>query len=160
MQHEKPMRCLAPTRIIIHYRRVHRRHHWWWRWMRGEKKKMPDQTVSIPLGPNTATVKVLDQNGNDITTTCTITAVSSDATVVSVGTATTPNQIPLSALKEGGSCTVTYTAVNSAGQIVETDTLNVSVTAPASITVSYASTVVTPPPAPAPTSATPAPATS
>lgn len=106
---------------------------------------MADQTVQIPLGPNTATITVLDQSGNDITSTCTITAVSADPTVVAVGTPTSPNVIPLTALKEGGSTTVAYTAVNSAGQIVETDTLNVVVTAPASMSVAYAASVVAAP---------------
>jgi hypothetical protein len=115
-----------------------------------------NQTLNIPLGANAATVQILDAQGNDITSTCTITAQSADPTIVAVGTPTSPNVIPLTALKEGGSTTVSYTAVNSAGQIVETDTLNVVVTAPATINVTYAQTVVTPP-APAAAAAAAAP---
>jgi hypothetical protein len=113
-----------------------------------------NQTLNVPLGANAATVQILDAQGNDITSTCTITAQSSDPTVLAVGTPTSPNVIPFTALKEGGSATLSYTAVNNAGQIQEVDTLDVVVTAPASMNVTYAQTVVTPP-APAP-AATPA----
>jgi hypothetical protein len=106
-------------------------------------------TVVVPPGPNTATVQVLDANGADITGSCSITAVSSDPTVVQVGSpdASTPNVIPLTALKEGGACTITYTGSNAMGSATQTDNVSVALTAPASMTVVYGATV---PVAPAP----------
>jgi len=108
---------------------------------------MSNQTVNIPFGANSAKIIVLDAQGNDITSTCTLTATSSDPTVVAIGTpgAGAPNVIPFTALKENASCTITYVAVNASGQIQEVDTVNVVVPAPASMSVTYSSTVVTPP---------------
>ena len=106
-----------------------------------------NQTVNIPYGTNQASVQVLDAQGNDITSTCTITATSSDPTVVAVGTISPgfPSLVPLTGLKEGGSCQITYNAVNFEGQIQEVDSLTVVVSAPASMKVSYQFTVVAPP---------------
>jgi|SRR5215472_1760141 len=112
---------------------------------------MPDQTVTIPTGPNTATIQVLDAAGADITGTCTFVASSSDPTVVQIGNpdSSTPNVIPLTGVgAEGSSCTVTYTAMNSMGQVVENDTVNITVTAPATMVVTYG-TVVPPTVSPA-----------
>src|ERR1700758_131250 len=108
---------------------------------------MPDQTLQVPLGPNSATIKVMDKDGNDITGTCTFSAVSADPTIITIGTpdAGSPNVIPFNSLVEGKGTTIAYTATNSAGQIVETDTLNIVVTAPASMVVTYATTIASAP---------------
>lgn len=97
----------------------------------------------VPVGPNTATVQVLDPTGSDITGSCTITAVSSDPTVIQVGNpdAATPNIIPFTALVPASTADVTYTATNSAGQVVQTDNLSVEVTAPTSMVITYGTTV-------------------
>ena len=99
--------------------------------------------LKATLGPNTATRKVLDGSGDDITGTSTYAATSSDPTAVSIGTpsTSTPNVIPFTSLKEGGSSTLTITATNTAGNVVNTDTLSIVITAPSSITVTYATTV-------------------
>jgi hypothetical protein len=107
---------------------------------------MPPKAVSVivPSGANSATVQVLDANGADITGSCSIAAVSSDPTVVQIGSpdATTPNIIPFTAVGAPGStATITYTATNPAGSVEEVDTLTVQVTAPASMVVTYGTTV-------------------
>jgi hypothetical protein len=134
-------------RITYRYRYGHRRPFGWWFDSTQGASKVANQTVQVPLGANQATIDVLDGSGNDVTSTCTFSAVSGDPTTVAIGTpaAGTPNVIPFTSLKEGGSTTITYTAVNSGGQIVETDTLNIVVTAPASMTVTYDDTIVSPP---------------
>jgi hypothetical protein len=149
--HKHHHHSLTPTRMIVTYRRQLSR-------QRGNN--MADLTLQIPLGPNSITIRVLDATGNDITSTCQITAQSADPTVVSIGTAQpgSPNVIPITALKEGGNTTITRTAVNSAGQLVETDTINIVVTAPASMVATYAQAVVITPAAPAAPAAPVAPA--
>jgi hypothetical protein len=102
--------------------------------------------LTVPVGPNTATVQVLDANGVDITGSCSIVAVSSDPTTIQIGSpdATTPNVIPFTALVPGVSgTTISYTASNSAGQVVQVDTLDVQITAPASMVVTYGTTIPT-----------------
>jgi hypothetical protein len=102
--------------------------------------------VTVPTGPNTATIKVLDANGADITGTCSFVASSSDPTVVAVGNpdATTPNVIPLNAVgAPGSSCNITYQAMNSAGQIEQVDTVTLQLTSPASMVVTYGSVIPT-----------------
>jgi hypothetical protein len=91
---------------------------------------------------------VLDATGADITGSCSINAVSSDSTQVAIGNPdpTTPNVIPFTALVPGGTATITYTAANSAGNVMQTDTLQIQVTAPASLTIIYAASI---PPTPA-----------
>jgi hypothetical protein len=86
---------------------------------------------------------VLDANGADITGSCTITAVSTDSTVIQIGTPdpTTPATIPFTANTPGSSADVTYSASNAAGEVQQTDTLNVQVTAPASMLITYGTTV-------------------
>jgi hypothetical protein len=93
----------------------------------------------VPLGSNTATVKALDANGGDVTASCTFLAESSDPTVIQIGNpdATTPNVIPFTALMAGSTANITYTATDEAGSITATDTLTVSVNAPASLTIVY-----------------------
>jgi hypothetical protein len=100
-------------------------------------------TVVVPVGPNSASVQVLDANGADITGSCSINAVSSDSTMVAIGNPdpTTPNVIPFTALVPGGTADITYTAVNSAGQVTQTDTLQIQVTAPTSLVITYAATM-------------------
>jgi len=100
-------------------------------------------TVVVPVGANTATVQVLDANGTDITGSCSITAVSSDPTQVAIGTpdVTTPNVIPFTGLIPGGTATITYTATNSAGNVVQIDTLQIQLTAPASMVILYGATL-------------------
>jgi hypothetical protein len=99
--------------------------------------------VTVPLGVNAATVQVLDANGSDITAGCTITAVSSDPSVIQIGNpnAANPNIIPFTALKEGSTATIDYTATNSAGEVSQTDSVTVTVTAPASMVIVYTTTV-------------------
>jgi hypothetical protein len=99
--------------------------------------------IVVPVGPNTATVQVLDANGVDITGSCSITATSSDPTVVAIGNpdATTPNVIPFTALVPNGTATVTYTASNAAGTFSQSDNIQVFVTAPASMMITYGTTV-------------------
>src|SRR6516164_569650 len=94
---------------------------------------MPDQSVTVPTGANTATVQVLDATGADITGSCSIAATSPDAT--------TPNVIPFTAMKPGGTATVTYVATNSQGNTQEVDTLTIQITAPASMTVTYGTVI-------------------
>jgi len=106
---------------------------------------MPDQTVTVPTGSNGAKVQVLDQNNppNDITAACKILAVSSDPTVVQIGQAPSgaaPGVIPFTGLK-AGTATITYTATNDQGSVMETDTLTVEVATPTSMTVTYLSTL-------------------
>lgn len=102
-------------------------------------------TITVPSGPNTATVQVLDANGADITGTCTITATSSDPTVIQIGSpsASTPNVIPFTALMPAGTADILYDASNSAGDIQQTDVITVAVTAPASMTVTYGTVIAT-----------------
>jgi hypothetical protein len=97
----------------------------------------------VPVGPNSATVKVLDANGADITAGCTISAESSDSAAIAIGNpdAASPNVIPFTALEEGASATITYQAVNSVGQVTQTDTLQVQVSGPASMQVTYGTTL-------------------
>ena len=104
---------------------------------------MPDQSVTVPTGANTATVQVLDATGADITGSCSIAATSSDSTVVQIGSpdAATPNVIPFTAMKPGGTATVTYVATNSQGNTQEVDTLTIQITAPASMTVTYGTVI-------------------
>ncbi|MBA0085743.1 MAG: hypothetical protein HRJ53_12165 [Acidobacteria bacterium Pan2503] len=104
---------------------------------------VPGNTVTVPEGPNSATVKVLDGTGADITGSCTINAVSSDSTIVQIGNPdpTMPSVIPFTALVPGGSATIMYTATNSAGEIDQTDTINIQITAPASMVIVYAATL-------------------
>jgi hypothetical protein len=104
--------------------------------------------VTVPTGANTATVQVLDANGADITGSCTLQVASSDSTIIQIGSpdAASPNVIPFTALGEGGSADVSYTATNAEGQVVQTDTLTVAVTAPASMVITYGTTVPVPAP--------------
>jgi hypothetical protein len=104
---------------------------------------MANQTVVVPMGVNEAYVSVLDQYGNDITGSCTITAASSDPTVIQIGTtdASRPSTIPFTALTTGGKATVQYAATNPMGQVQQTDTLQVEVIAPSSMLVSYKTTL-------------------
>ena len=99
--------------------------------------------INVPLGPNAATVKVLDQTGADITGSCSIAAVSSDPTQIQIGNPdpTTPNVIPFTALVEGGSASVQYTASNSAGQVVQSDTLHIQAATPTSMQITYQSSL-------------------
>ena len=100
--------------------------------------------VIVPSGPNTATVQVLDANGADITGTCSIAATSSDSTVVSIGSPdpATPATLPITAVGAPGStATLTYTAMNSAGTVTQTDTLTVQITAPATMVITYGTTI-------------------
>jgi hypothetical protein len=99
---------------------------------------------TVPAGANSATLQVLDANGVDITAGCSVAAVSSDSTVIAIGNPdpTTPNVIPFTAVgAEGSSATVTYTATNSAGSTQQVDTLTITVTAPATINVTYGTTI-------------------
>jgi hypothetical protein len=99
--------------------------------------------VTVPTGPNTATVQVLDANGADITGSCAITASSSDPTVVLVGNPdpASPNVIPLVGLTAGSSADVTYTGANASGTTTQTDTITVAVTAPAGMVVTYGTSI-------------------
>jgi len=103
-------------------------------------------TVVVPVGANSASVKALDQNGSDVTSSCQIQAVSSDPTVIQIGTpdATTPSTIPFTALKIGAA-TISYTATNDQGSAQYSDTLDVQAAAPASMTVTYGTTMPQPP---------------
>jgi hypothetical protein len=85
----------------------------------------------------------LDATGADITGSCSIAATSSDSTVVQIGSpdAATPNVIPFTAMKPGGTATVTYVATNSQGNTQEVDTLTIQITAPASMTVTYGTVI-------------------
>jgi len=104
---------------------------------------VPGNTVTVPVGPNSATVKVLDGTGADITGSCTINAVSSDSTQVQIGNPdpTMPSVIPFTALVPGGSASITYTATNSAGEVDQTDTLHIQITSPASMVIVYAASL-------------------
>jgi hypothetical protein len=101
--------------------------------------------VTVPVGANTATVQVLDANGVDISGSCVITATSSDPTVIQIGSPdpTTKNVIPFTALVPNGTADVVYDASNSAGDLQQTDTLTVAVTAPASMLIVYGTSVAT-----------------
>ena len=104
---------------------------------------LPGNTLTVPVGPNSATVQVFDPNGADITGSCTITATSSDPTVVQIGSPdpTQPAVIPFTSLVPGGTATISYTATNAAGEVDETDTINIQITAPASMTIMYGTTI-------------------
>jgi hypothetical protein len=108
-----------------------------------DKEKIEMSTVIVPVGPNTATVQVLDANGSDITGSCTITAVSSDPTQLAIGNpdATTPNVLPFTAITPGGSVTVDYEAANAQGNVIQTDTIQIEVTAPSSMVITYGATL-------------------
>ena len=100
--------------------------------------------VIVPSGPNTAMVQVLDANGADITGTCSIAATSSDPTVVQVGSPdpATPATLPLTAVGAPGStATISYVSMNSAGTITQSDTLTVQITAPATMVITYGTTI-------------------
>lgn len=111
-----------------------------------EQKEMSQ--VNVPMGANSAAVQVLDANGADITGSCAITATSSDPTQVAIGNPdpSTPNVIPFTALVAGGTADITYDANNSAGDLQQTDTLTIVVTAPGSMLITYAATIPTPTP--------------
>lgn len=111
-----------------------------------EQKEMSQ--VTVPLGPNSASVQVLDANGADITGSCAITATSSDPTQVAIGNPdpSTPNVIPFTALVAGGTADITYDANNAAGDLQQTDTLTIQVTAPGSMLITYGATIPTPTP--------------
>ena len=106
--------------------------------------------VTVPPGPNTATIQVLDANGTDISGSCQVAAVSSDPTQVQIGTpdAATPDVIPFTSLVPGGTANITYTATNSAGSIQQVDTLTIEVTTPTSMVVTYGTSVRSGKPAP------------
>jgi len=108
-----------------------------------DKEKTEMSTVVVPVGPNTATIQVLDANGSDITGSCTITAVSSDPTVLAIGNpdATTPNVIPFTSNTPGGSVTVDYEAANASGNVIQTDTIQIEITAPSSMLITYGATL-------------------
>lgn len=110
-----------------------------------EKEQTEMSQVNVPMGANSATVQVLDANGADITGSCAITATSSDPTQVAIGNPdpTTPNVIPFTALVAGGVADITYDANNSAGDLQQTDTLTVVVTAPGSMLLTYAASIPT-----------------
>lgn len=99
--------------------------------------------VTVPTGPNTATLQVLAADGSDVTGSCTITATSSDPTIIQIGNpdASTPNVIPFTALLAGDTADVTYTATNAAGSTTQTDTLTIAEPAPAGMTVTYGSVI-------------------
>ena len=44
------------------------------------------QTVVVPIGPNSSNLQVFDQNAADITGACQINAVSSDPSIIQIGT--------------------------------------------------------------------------
>jgi hypothetical protein len=100
-------------------------------------------TIVVPTGANSAEVQVLDANGADISGTCQLQAESSDPTVIQIGNpdATTPNLIPFTALQPGATATIKYTATNSVGNVSQTDTLQVEVTTPSSMKVTYGTTL-------------------
>ena len=113
-----------------------------------QKEQIEMSQVTVPLGPNSATVQVLDANGADITGSCAITATSSDPTQVAIGNPdpASPNVIPFTALVAGGTADITYDANNAAGDLQQTDTLVIQVTAPGSMLITYAASIPTPSP--------------
>jgi hypothetical protein len=104
---------------------------------RGQKRGffMPSQTIDITVNKERQlSIQVLDADGVDITSLCTITSMSSDPSTVSVGTAF--GETDAHALKTG-SVQVTHAAVNDSGSVQEVDTVNSTVPAPAQIIVTY-----------------------
>jgi hypothetical protein len=112
--------------------------------------------ITVPTGANSADVQVLDSNGADITGTCTITAESSDPSVVAIGNPdpASPAMIPFNVVgAEGSTADIVYTATNASGNVAQTDVLVVAVTVPTSMVITYGTTIPVATPAAAPAKA-------
>ena len=108
-----------------------------------EKEQKEMSLVTVPMGPNSASIQVLDANGGDITGSCAIVATSSDPTQIAIGNPdpATPNVIPFTSLVAGGTADITYDASNALGDVQQTDTLTIQVTAPGSMIVTYGAAI-------------------